>query len=102
MEPTAFQDFLSYVLSGFLWSGALTAVQITALAMVLGLFLALVLALMRMSNIRIVRAVAWVYIWIMRGTPQLLQLVFIFDALPAVGIKLSSFTTAVIGFALNQ
>ena len=38
----------------------------------------------------------------MRGTPQLLQLVFIFDALPAMGIRLDSFTTAVVGFALNE
>ena len=38
----------------------------------------------------------------MRGTPQLLQLVFIYDALPPLGIKLDTFTTAVLGFALNE
>ena len=38
----------------------------------------------------------------MRGTPLLLQLVFVFDALPRIGIKFDSFTTAVIGFALNE
>ena len=38
----------------------------------------------------------------MRGTPQLLQLVFLYDALPPIGIKLDAFTTAVIGFALNE
>ncbi|GJE44675.1 amino acid ABC transporter permease/ATP-binding protein [Methylobacterium soli] len=96
------REFLSYVTSGFLWEGALIAVEITAIAMAAGLALGLGLALMRLSSFRVVRASAWFYIWIMRGTPQLLQLVFIFDALPFIGLKFSSFTTAVIGFALNQ
>src|SRR5207245_7875606 len=42
------------------------------------------------------------YVWFIRVTPHFLQLVFLFDALPAVGIKLDSFTTAVLGFALNE
>ncbi len=57
---------------------------------------------MRLSRLAPVRGLAWVYIWFVRGTPQLLQLVFIFDALPALGIRLDSFTTAVVGFALNE
>ncbi|MEO0764169.1 MAG: amino acid ABC transporter permease, partial [Pseudomonadota bacterium] len=57
---------------------------------------------MRLSRFFPVQALAWFYIWVMRGTPQLLQLVFIFDALPFIGIRLDSFTTAVIGFSLNQ
>ena len=48
------------------------------------------------------RAIAWFYIWFVRGTPQLLQLVFIYDALPPLGITLDTFTTAVLGFALNE
>lgn len=102
METHWAREFLSYMMSGFLWEGALIAVEITAIAMAAGLALGLCLALMRLSSFRVVRASAWFYIWIMRGTPQLLQLVFIFDALPFVGLKFSSFTTAVIGFALNQ
>ncbi len=38
----------------------------------------------------------------MRGTPQLLQLVFLYDALPSLGIQLDTFSTAVLGFALNE
>jgi polar amino acid transport system permease protein len=45
---------------------------------------------------------AWGYIWFVRGTPQLLQLVFIFDALPLIGLRFDEVTTAVIGFALNE
>nr|WP_309486535.1 amino acid ABC transporter permease/ATP-binding protein [Ancylobacter mangrovi] len=95
-------EVLSYFTSDFLWAGAVLAVKITVVSMVIGLTFGLVLALMRMSEYRPIAGVAWVYIWVMRGTPLLLQLVFIFDALPLVGLKFDSFTTAVIGFSLNQ
>ena len=95
-------ELLNYVVLPFLLEGALLAVQISALAMVGGVFLGLGLALMRLSAYAPIRATAWVYIWFVRGTPQLLQLVFLYDALPGIGIKLDTFTTAVIGFALNE
>ncbi len=95
-------DFFTYATSGFLWNGALLAVEITICAMACGLVLGLGLALMRLSRIRLVRAIAGFYIFVTRGTPQLLQLVFIFDALPFVGLRLDSFSTALIGFALNE
>jgi polar amino acid transport system permease protein len=82
--------------------GAWLAVKITVVSMALGLVLGLGLALLRMSPSRLFNLPAWIYIWVVRGTPQLLQLVFIFDALPAIGLKFDSFTTAVIGFSLNQ
>ena len=95
-------EFVSYVFSGFLLAGALTAVQITVLAMSAEVVLGLGLALVRLSSVAPLRVAAWTYIWIVRGTPQLLQLVFIYDALPLIGLKFDSFTTAVIGFALNE
>jgi polar amino acid transport system permease protein len=91
-----------YFTSGFLWSGALLAVQITICAIAIGFILGLLLALLRLSQIRVVRALAWLYIWLIRGTPQLLQLVFLFDALPIIGLKLGSFSTAVIAFSLSE
>src|SRR5260370_40529716 len=95
-------DFISYVVSPFLLRGALLAIEISVLAMTFGLVLGLVLALMRLSRYAALRGPAWCYIWFMRGTPLLLQLVFIYDVLPAIGIKLDTFTTAVIGFSLNE
>ena len=76
--------------------------MIAALAMVLGLLLGLVLALSRLSRHAAVRGAAWFYIWFVRGTPLLLQLVFIFDVLPSIGLTFSAFTTAVVGFSLNE
>ncbi len=95
-------ELLGYVVLPFLLEGALLAVQISALAMVGGVLLGLGLALMRLSSYAPIRVIAWIYIWLVRGTPQLLQLVFLYDALPGIGIKLDTFTTAVIGFALNE
>jgi polar amino acid transport system permease protein len=96
------QEFLSYIVEPFLLEGALLAVQISALAMIGGITLGLGLALMRLSRHAAIRGSAWFYIWFVRGTPQLLQLVFLYDALPPLGIKLDTFTTAVLGFALNE
>src|SRR5580700_10415512 len=95
-------DFLSYVVSPFLLWGALLAIEISVLAMAFGLALGLGLALMRLSRHAALRGPAWCYIWFVRGTPLLLQLVFIYDVLPVIGIKLDTFTTAVIGFSLNE
>jgi polar amino acid transport system permease protein len=100
--PEPLQEVLSYSTSSFLLEGALTAVEITALALLGGVVLGLVLALMRLSKIAPLRGAARFYIWFMRGTPVILQLVFLFDALPVVGVKLDSFTTAVLGFVLNE
>src|SRR6185437_10891885 len=77
-------------------------VEISVLAMIGGLTLGLTLATMRLARFAVLRAISWFYIWFVRGTPLLLQLVFLFDALPPLGIKLDSFLTAVIGFALNE
>jgi len=96
------RETLEYSVSGFLLKGALTALEIAVIAIAAGVVLGLGLALMRLSAFKPVSGFAWFYIWFMRGTPVLLQLVFLYDALPPLGIKLDSFTTAVLGFSLNE
>jgi len=100
--PQPIVEVLSYVASSFLLQGALAALEIALLALIGGVLLGLGLAMMRLSSFAPIRNVAWIYIAFMRGTPIILQIVFLFDALPAVGIKLDSFTTAVVGFMLNE
>ena len=95
-------EILNYLGSRFLLDGAVLAIEIAAVSMVFGLALGLGLALMRLSRHATLSGPAWCYIWFIRGTPLLLQLVFIYDVLPAVGIKLDPFATAVIGFSLNE
>jgi polar amino acid transport system permease protein len=97
-----FKELVGYVGSSFLIDGAWVAVKITLMAMSIGLVLGLGFALMRLSRFKAVRSAAWGYIWFVRGTPQLLQLVFIYDALPLIGLRFDETTTAVIGFALNE
>ncbi|MES2207455.1 MAG: amino acid ABC transporter permease/ATP-binding protein [Pseudomonadota bacterium] len=100
--PEPVQELFSFATSDFLLQGALTALEIAALAMIGGITLGLIVALMRLSRFTLVRHTASFYIWFMRGTPIILQIVFLYDALPAIGIKFNSFTTAVLGFMLNE
>jgi polar amino acid transport system permease protein len=101
-EPSWYVAIFHYATLPFLLQGALLAIEISVLAMAGGVVLGLGLALMRLSTFAPIRILAWVYIWFIRGTPQLLQLVFLYDALPGFGITLDTFTTAVLGFALNE
>jgi len=100
--PVWLRELAGYALDPFLLLGAWTAIKITVLAMIFGCVLGLGLALMRLSRLKVVNRTAWIYIWFVRGTPQLLQLVFIFNVLPLAGLRFDSFTAAVIGFALNE
>jgi polar amino acid transport system permease protein len=95
-------ELWSYASSPFLLEGALLAVKITVLGMLFGVTLGLAIALGRISSVKAVSGAAGFYIWFMRGTPLLLQLVFVFDALPLIGLRFDSFTTAVIAFSLNE
>jgi polar amino acid transport system permease protein len=95
-------DFWYYLRLPALWQGALVAIEIAALAMVGALVLGLLLALMRESKHRPLRWISGFYVWFMRGTPLLTQLVFLFVLFPQVGWNLSPFWTAVLGFTLNE
>lgn len=72
-----------------------------AIVLLLSLPLAFPVAFLRSSKNRIVSTVTKYYIDIMRGTPLLLQMCFIFFGLPEVGIVFPRFTTAVLAFVLN-
>jgi L-cystine transport system permease protein len=74
---------------------------LTAVSFTLGLALALVVALMRLSGRRLVSAVARAYVSVIRGTPLLLQLFIIFFGLPSLGITLAPWPSAIIGLSLN-
>jgi L-cystine transport system permease protein len=74
---------------------------LTAVSFTLGLALALMVALMRLSGRRLVSAVARAYVSVIRGTPLLLQLFIIFFGLPSLGITLDPWPSAIIGLSLN-
>jgi len=95
-------QFTHYLTLGFLWQGLLIAIEISVAAFMAALPFALGVALMRMSRNRVVRWLPVPFIWVMRGTPILLQLLFWYNALPAIGIHTSAMATAIIGMALNE
>jgi len=96
------EAFLQYLTFPFLLEGMWLTLRIFVASMAGGLVLGLLVALMRLSPYRAVSGLAWLYVWLIRGTPVLLQLVFLFDALPFIGIVMPPVTTAIIGFSLNE
>ena len=88
-------------LGPLLWAALVFTAPLTLLSFVLGLTLGLVVALIRLFAAWPFTAVVRFYVWIIRGTPLLVQLFLIFYGLPSVGILLDAFTAAVIGFTLN-
>ena len=83
-----------------IWKGAGATVSMFAWALVIGTVGALALALMRMSAVMPVRWFAIGFGWLFRGIPLLILLFFAFFALPELGILLSPFLAAIVGFSL--
>jgi cystine transport system permease protein len=65
------------------------------------MMIALAIALMRLSKIRVISAIARVYVSIVRGTPLLVQLFVIFYGLPSIGVTLDPWPSAIIAFSIN-
>ena len=87
---------------GPLLAGLLMTVELTIVVMALSLVFALFVALGGMSRFWPLRWVVKTYIEIIRGTPLLLQLVYIYYALPEIaGIRFDPFTAGVIALTLN-
>ncbi|WP_421725020.1 amino acid ABC transporter permease [Bauldia sp.] len=97
------QGFQEYLFNEFLFFGALNTVGLTVAALIGGLVLGTLLAMMRMSPIRPLSWLAQFYIWLFRGTPLLVQLLIIFTAVPLViDVRLSVLETALLGLILNE
>lgn len=83
-------------------SGAITGtIPLAVSSFLLGLVIALVVALMRLSKTRIVAALGRFYVSAIRGTPLLVQLFVIFYGLPSVGVTIEPWPSAVIAFSMN-
>jgi polar amino acid transport system permease protein len=111
------RGYLSY---GAILRGIVVTLELTVLAMAIGVALGIVLAIMRLSPNPVVSGTSWIYTWFFRGTPVLVQLIFwgfIAQLYPrlSIGIPfgpefvgadankvLSIFTAAVLGLGLNE
>jgi polar amino acid transport system permease protein len=94
--------FVHYLSLPYLIEGIWFTVVVTALGLAGGLILGLVLAAMQLSRFWMLAAFARGYTVIFRGTPLILQMVFAYDALPHIGIKLSAIGAAGLALAANE
>ena len=81
--------------------GLTMTIPLTILSFTFGLILALLAALVQVAEIRVLKPIARFYIWVIRGTPLLVQLFVIFYGLPSLGIILDACPSAVIVFSVN-
>ena len=82
--------------------GLLVTIPLTLLAFSLAMVIAVVCAMIQVAEVPVLRKVVRFYIWIVRGTPLLVQLYLIYFGLPDLGIVLPAFPCAVLVFALNE
>lgn len=83
-------------------AGLITTVPLTLISFVLGMIVAFIVAMMRLSKIKVLSLIARFYVWVIRGTPLLVQLFVIFYGLPRLGIVFSPFVSAVIGLVISE
>ena len=97
-------DFLSLVreIMPQLLRGTIVTLQLTGIAISMGFIIGIFLALGRLYGNRSISAICNGYIQFFRGTPLLVQLFIVYYGLPRYGIRLSSFTAALIGLGLNS
>lgn len=81
--------------------GLKVTLQVFALTLILSVPLGIVVALCRLSKIKLLNRMMEIYILVMRGTPLLLQIIFIFFGLPIVGISIDRMPSAILAFTLN-
>ena len=96
-------SYLLDILSPLL-QGTLVTLQVFLLTMLLAVPLGLGLALLRLSRRAWLGRLVSGYVWLMRGTPLMLQMLFIYFALPfvpVIGIRLPDFPAAILAFTLN-
>jgi len=104
-------DYLFY---GGILRGLVTTVELTVLAMVIGIALGVVVAVMRLSTNPVLKWVSFGFVWLFRGTPVLVQLIIWFNLaviFPHIGpsffqadtnVVITSFVAALLGLGLNE
>jgi polar amino acid transport system permease protein len=87
-----------------LLKGSVTTFQLTLVSVFFGLILGLFLALGRLSKNWLIDRFCWLYIWLFRGTPLLMQIFFVYYALPMIykPFTLDQMPSAYVALALNS
>ncbi len=77
-------------------------IQLAVLSILLGIVIGLITALAKLTRVKLVNRVADLYITAIRGTPLIVQLSFIYFALPGIGIELSAFVAGSLGLGIHN
>ncbi|WP_273341563.1 amino acid ABC transporter permease [Alloiococcus otitis] len=96
-NPELALESIPYVLSGLPYT-----LGIALISAIFGLMIGLVLASMRISNIKVLNIIARAYISFMRGTPTLVLLFILYFGLPFMNVQLPAVTASIIGFSVNS
>jgi polar amino acid transport system permease protein len=91
-----------YLVSADFFRGAMMTLSLSIASLATGMVVGLLLAVGQEVPLRAVRVLVVFYLWLFRGTPVLLQLVFAFNVLPAFGLLLPGFACAVLALGLNE
>ncbi len=84
-----------------LLKGLPVTLNLFAVTLVFSIPLGFLIALIRVSKVKLLQMISAFYIWVIRGTPLLLQIFFIYFVLPTIGIQLNNFLSAAVAFVLN-
>ena len=82
--------------------GIKVTIPLTIISFLLAMIIALITAIVQVANIKVFKQLARFYVWIIRGTPLLVQLFVIFYGLPSLGIVLDAFPSAILVFSFNN
>jgi polar amino acid transport system permease protein len=99
--------FIEALTSRSLRDGAIVTISLTLVSFIAGMAIGLLVALLRLTRSRVLRAIGWGYVWIFRAIPTIVQLFFVWFALPQLipalrGPDFLPFYAAAIGLSLNE
>jgi His/Glu/Gln/Arg/opine family amino acid ABC transporter permease subunit len=86
----------------FLLKGALLTVFFSATSEVIGIIIGLATSMIRVTRIKVLSQLAVVYVDLFRGTPLLMQIIFIYYALPYLGINLPAIVAGIVALSVNS
>ncbi|MBR2768109.1 MAG: amino acid ABC transporter permease [Solobacterium sp.] len=98
-------DILKLLMDSFmkiLIPGLTMTIPLTIIAFSIAMVIAVITALIQYANVPILKQLARFYIWVIRGTPLLVQLYVVFFGLPSIGFRVAAFPSAVAVFAVNE
>lgn len=96
MDVSVILTYLPFLLKAAGWT-----ILLSAISLVLGMLIGLGFTFMRLSTNRLLSRTAWTFVWLVRGTPMLMQVFAIYYWLPTVGILMPPLVAAIVSLSIN-